>query len=214
MPSPSPATLVTEGLGLAQGIYGAIKGIGADQKLNDLLAKRKSFVTPDEIYKILNATEMNAQGDSQTRDYQTGQIDRGFGQALGTATLLGADPNDLSSLFDQKMQGILSVGQQFHASNMEAFGKYLGALNTVADNKAAEWQSQQDILKDQIQAASGEKGDAFKNISGGLNTILSGLSADEQRKLYTQFLASQNKSLVTNNFTIPNTGITGGPQIQ
>lgn len=209
-----PATLITEGLGAAQSIYGAIKGNSADKKLQDLLSKRRSYVTPDEIYKILNATEYGAQGDTQTRDYETGQIDRGFGQALGTATLLGANPNDLSSLFDQKMQGILVAGQQDHASRMEAFGKYLGALNTVAENKAAEWQSQQDILKDQIQAAAGAKGDAFKNIQGGLNTILAGLSAGEQEQLYKQYLSNQNKGLAVNNYAIPNTGITGGPGIQ
>lgn len=201
-------TGISEALGVAQTAYGIIKGINTDKKIKGLLAQRKSFQTPDEIFQILNATQSNAQGDTQTRDFQIGQLNNQSAQQLETAALLGGDPNDLSGIFGQKMQGIIQVGQQFHASNMEAFGKYLGALNTVAENKAAEWQSQQDILKDQIQALNGQQANNTKNISGGLNTLLSGLSADAQMQLYKE-LAAKNGATIPNITPNSATGTTG-----
>lgn len=188
-------TGITEALGIAQGIYGAFKAGATEKKINALLEKRTAYKTPDEIFKILNATEQKSQGDTITRDFELGQLDQGFANTLGTVQLLGGDPNTAASLFDRKMQGILQVGQQFHASNMEAFGKYMGALNLVSENKAAEWQSQQDILKDKLQAASGAKGDAFKNISGGINTLLSGLAANAEMGLYGNPKGKSNNTL-------------------
>lgn len=183
---PLDPTGITEALGVAQAAYGIIKGINTDKKIKGLLAQRKSYKTPDEIFQILNATEQNAQGDTQTRDFQTNQLDRAFSQQLGTAELLGADPNALSSLFDQKVQGIMQIGQQFHASNMEAFGKYLGGLNTVAENKAAEQISKDNLIKDQLQALGQQRQDNTKNIGSGINAIIGGLAADETSSLYKE----------------------------
>lgn len=183
---PLDPTGITEALGAAQAAYGIIKGINTDKKIKGLLAQRKSFQTPDEIFQILNATEQNAQGDTQTRDFQTNQLDRQFSQQLGTAELLGADPNSLSSLFDQKVQGIMQIGDQFHRSNMEAFGKYLGGLNTVAENKAAEQISKDNLIKDQLQALGQQRQDNTKNIGSGINAIIGGLAADETSSLYKE----------------------------
>lgn len=183
---PLDPTGITEALGVAQAAYGIIKGINTDKKIKGLLAQRKSYKTPDEIFQILNATEQNAQGDTQTRDFQTNQLDRQFSQQLGTAELLGADPNSLSSLFDQKVQGIMQIGDQFHRSNMEAFGKYLGGLNTVAENKAAEQISKDNLIKDQLQALGQQRQDNTKNIGSGINAIIGGLAADETSSLYKE----------------------------
>lgn len=112
------------GAAIGGGVQATLGSIGAAvqySKLKKAVAKRKSYVTPSEIYDILSATENRSQGDTQTRDFETGQVDRAFSQSLGTAELLGADPNDLSYLFDNKINNILKIGQQFHASNMESF---------------------------------------------------------------------------------------------
>lgn len=196
---PIDPTGVTEALGIAQGIYGAINANATKKRISTLLNQRTAYSTPDEVFQILNATQSNAQGDTQTRDFQTNQLDTGFSGVLNTAQLLGGDPNTLSSLFDQKMQGIMQIGQQFHTSNMEAFGKYLGALNTVAENKAAEWQSQQDILKDKLQAEGVNLQNSYANIGSGVNAFIGGLSATEQMKLYKQQQANvaAANSLVT-----------------
>jgi len=182
-----PVTISTA-LGVAQAGYGIISDIKTQKKTKALMEQRKAFQTPDEIFQILNATQSNAGGDTQTRDYQTNQLDRAFSQQLGTAELLGADPNALSALFDQKMQGIMKVGEQFHVSNMEAFGKYLGALNTVAENKAAEQISADNLIKDQLQALGAQKQDNAKNIGSGVNAILGGLSANSQMDLYKELM--------------------------
>lgn len=181
---------IVVGIGtLGYGIYSKAR---ANKKTKDALAQRKAYQTPDEIYQILNALENRSQGDTITRDYQTQQVDNAFSQQLGVAELLGADPNDLSGMFNQKMQGILQVGQQFHQSNMEAFGKYIGALDMVASNKTGEWKSQQDIVKDTIQAAAADGQAANSTINSGINTILAGYSTGQSNKLYKQYLDSQS----------------------
>lgn len=170
--------------------YGVYSKARANKKQKDALSKRKAYTTQDETYQILNALENKSQGDTQTRDFQTQQIDDTFSQQLGVAELLGADANDLSGMFQQKIQGILQVGQQFHASNMEAFGKYIGALDMVAKSKDAEYGSQQNIVKDAIQAAAADGKAADATINSGINTALSGYSAYQSNKLYQDYLKS------------------------
>jgi hypothetical protein len=67
---------------------------------------------------------------------------------------------------------------------MRNYSAYLSALGTVADNKAAEFKSQQDIVKNKLQATGVNLATATGNISGGLNTILSTLTADQIANLY------------------------------
>lgn len=154
------------------------------KKIDTALSKRKAFETPDEIFKILNATENKSQGDTIARDFQMNQLDTGFADALGTAELLGADPNNLSSLFGQKVQGILQVGDQYHKTNMEAFGNYMKALNLVADNKSAEQISQDNIWKDYMQSLSLQKSDQSKSIMNSINSLIGAGSAYATKKLY------------------------------
>lgn len=155
-----------------------------NKKIDAALASRTPYQTPAEIYKMLNATESKAQGDTITRDYNTTQIDRSFGQTINTATRVGANPNDLAGLFDQKMAGILQVGKEFHASNMEAFGNYLGALKTVGDSKTAEWQSKDNMIKDKLQALTAQKTDQQKGINSAISGILGGGSALGKMNLF------------------------------
>lgn len=144
------------------------------------------YKTPEEVYKILNATLNQAGGDTITRDFQTNQLDRTFSQIMGGATKLGADPNDLSALFDQKIQGIMKVGQGFHASNMESFSKIVSAYNLVADNKAAEQKSLRDSIADENRQSAQQKQDALQNITGGVNAGISAYSAGKTTDLYKQ----------------------------
>lgn len=179
-------------VGVATVGYGAYSKGRANKKQKDALSKRKAYTTQDETYQILNALENKSQGDTQTRDYQTQQIDNAFSQQLGVAELLGADANDLSGMFQQKINGILQVGQQFHASNMEAFGKYIGALDMVAKSKDAEYGSQQNIVKDAIQAAAADGKAADATINSGINTALAGYSSYQSNKLYKDYLQTLN----------------------
>lgn len=179
-------------MGFGEAIGGAVQGIlgvaGASvqySKLKKAVAKRRAYVTPQEIYDILSATEQRSQGDTQTRDFETNQLDRAFSQSLGTAELLGADPNDLSYLFDNKINNLLKIGQQFHASNMESFGQYLLAKSNVAEHKTAEWQSQEDILKDLIAGISKTQLAYTNMANNGFNNAIAGLSANRTSNLYT-----------------------------
>lgn len=184
---------VSLGLGALQTGFGIIEGIKTKKKINGLLAQQKAYQTPQEIYDILHATQNRAsQGyDATTLDYLNSQTDQAFSSAVGAGTRMGADPNDLSSLFQLKINSIMKIGADNHQANTQNFSQYLSALGSVAENKAAEQKSQQDILKNKLQAAGVNLNNATGNISGGLNTILSTLSADKMAKLYT----SNNKPL-------------------
>lgn len=193
--------LITTGLvlGGAQAVLGGIQTISGNAAKKKALAQRKPYQTPQEIYDILNLTESNAQQgyDPTTLAYLTNQTDRAFSGALGTAKLLGANPNDLSGVFDQKIQGLMKIGSENHQLNMENFSKYLGALDSVASNKAAEQKSQQDIVKDYLQSAGQEVQTGTANISGGINTAFSSLTAGKTSNLYKENLAL--KTLLQNN---------------
>jgi len=164
-------------LGVLQAGYGIYQDIKSKKKINSLLSQRKAFQTPQQIYDIVNATLSQAQGDTITRDFETNEIDQGLSNTLGAATRLGANPNDLSSFFQQSILGKMKVGQEFHASNTAAFSNVINSFKLLADNKDAEYASQQDILKDKLAAAGVNLQTANSNISGGINTTLGSLSS-------------------------------------
>ena len=172
-------TVALIGLGV-----GAIQKGNANKKIKKAMSQRKPYTTPDEVFRILNATENKSQGDTITRDFQTNQIDSSFSNALGVDQLLGAGPNQLSSLFGQKVQGMLQVGEQFHQSNTEYFGNYMKALAVLGDNKAAEQQSVDNIWKDYMQSLSAQKDAANKTINSSINGLISSGSAMASSQLY------------------------------
>lgn len=167
-----------------QAAMGLIQTISGNAKVKRLLGQRRAYSTPDEIFKILNYTLSQQGGDTATRDYMTGQIDRSFSQSVNAATQLGADPNDLSKLFESKVNSLMQVGQQFHASNMEAFSKALAAYDLVASNRAAEWKSEQDIIKDKLQSAGLDKAAGIQNIGSAANAFISLDAARRTSNLY------------------------------
>jgi hypothetical protein len=173
------AGLLQTGLGIAQNIK--------NKKIQQgLLAQRQAYKTPDQIYQIVNATENMAGGDTQTRDFQTGQLDNLFSESLGSATRLGADSNYLSNLFRMKANAQFQIGEEFHLSNTQYFSDLVAGFKLLADNKAAEYQSKQDILKDKLAAAGVNLNTANQNISGGVNNVLNSLSSKALMDLYKQ----------------------------
>lgn len=180
------------GLGVLQEGLGIIQGINTKKKINNLLSQEKAYQTPQQVFDILHATQNNAsQGyDPNTLNYLNSQTDQAFSTAVGASARAGGDPNDLSALFGQKINSIMKIGADNHQLNTQNFSQYLSALGSVADNNAAEQKSQQDILKNKLQAAGVNMASSTGNISGGLNTILSTLSADKMARLY----ATNNKT--------------------
>jgi len=180
------ATPVGLGMGLLQTGIGIVGDITNKAKQKKYLGQLQSYKTPQEVFDILNATQNNAsQGlDATTLNYLTNQTDQAFSSSIGAATRLGADPNDLSSIFSQKIDSIMKIGAENHSANMANYTAYLNALGTVADNKAAEFKSQQDIIKNKLQATGVNLATATGNISGGLNTILSTLTAAQTANLF------------------------------
>jgi hypothetical protein len=175
-----------QAVGLAQTAVGFVDKFTSKAKMKRLMAQRRAFQTPQEVYDLLHATQNRAsQGyDPATLEFLTGQIDRTFSSSAGASMRLGGDPNDVYSLFEQKIQSIMKVGADSHALNMENFSKYLNAVQLVAQNKEAEWASKENILKDKIQAVGADIANANKNIQSGLNAVIGSQAAYEQGNLY------------------------------
>lgn len=182
----SGLTPIGLGLGALQTGIGIVQDIKAKKKINTLLGEQKSYQTPKEIADILHATQANSgKGyDATTLDYLNNQTDQAFSSGIDAILKTGGDPNDLSSFFSQKINAIMKIGADNHMANTANFSQYLSALNTMADNKAAEQKSQQDLIKNKLQAAGVQMQAGTGNISGGLNTLLSTLTAAEMAKLY------------------------------
>lgn len=170
-----------------QGVLGVAQMIQGSIQQKKLMRQIKPFETPEEVTKILNATQSAAQGgyDPFTLSYMTNQVDRAASEAMGTAARLGADPNDLSSLLDQRIQGIMKIGAENANLNMANVSRYLGALEVVGDNKEAEWASEQNIIKDRLQAANQNKQAGLQNLGGAMNAAISLSSAAKTANIGT-----------------------------
>lgn len=197
------------GIGLAgfQTALGLVQSISGDAKMKKLLAQRRAYVTPDEIYDILNATASRASSgyDPGTLNYLTNQTDRAFSSSINAATLLGGDPNDLSAIFDQKIQASMKIGAENQLLNMKNFERFLQAESVVAENKAAEQKSQQDIIKDKLQAAGVNKQAGLQNIGSGLNAGLAVASSYGTANLYKDMATAnqqQYSSMATPDYYI------------
>jgi hypothetical protein len=173
-------------LGAIQTGIGIVNSIGQKKRINKLIDKLNPYTTPDAFYQGLNLTESRAQGDTVTRQFQQDQLDNAFAGYLGAATNLGADANQLSAAFGQKIQGLMQVGQQFHQSNTEAFSAMLAGFNALAENKTAEQVSKNNLIKNRIQAENANFKTANDNIGNGLNTFLASLSSKGMMDLFKQ----------------------------
>jgi hypothetical protein len=182
----SPVAMGEAALGAIQTGIGIVKSIGSKKRTNKLIDQLNPYATPDAFYQGLNLTESRAQGDTITRGYQQDQLDNAFAGYLGAATNLGADPNQLSAAFGQKIQGLMQVGEQFHQSNTQAFSAMLQGYNALAENKTAEQVSKNDIVKNRIQAENANFKTANDNIGNGLNTLLASLSSKGMMDLFSQ----------------------------
>ena len=142
---------------------GAIQSISAkkqmkkeNEKLDQLFAQRTAFQTPSEVYDILNLSQNEAQQgfSDQTMEYFTGQAGAGLAGTLGVAKRLGADPNNLDNILDSYYGDIFRIGAESDLVKMKKTDQFTKALGLVAANEEAEWQSRENIIKDQMQAAS------------------------------------------------------------
>lgn len=163
------------------GVFQTIKGISNAKKYGQMA---KGFTTPEEVIKSLQAVQSQQGGDTITRDFEVGQIDRAFSQSLGVAERLGADPNYLSEMFGAKVNSLIKVGQEFHASNMEQFSKLMAAYAAVAEGKSAEWASRDAILKNKLQQAAGDQSSGLANIGSMTNALLSIGASKDMMDLY------------------------------
>lgn len=183
---PGEALLLGAAVGGIQTLIESGKAKRANKDLQKLFKQRKAFKTPSEVFDILNLTESNAaQGFSdQTMGYLTGQAESGLAAGLGTAKLLGADPNQLGGILNQYYGDIFKIGAESDLVKMKKFDSFTNALQLVAQNKEAEWQSADNLIKDQAQAAASRLGKAEQGINSGLNFAIQSLTNFAGANLY------------------------------
>lgn len=186
---------LNEAISAVQTGVNLVNSIGAKKRLNKLIDQLSTYTTPDAFYQGLNLTENKAQGDTITRDYQTNILDNMFGDYLSGAVKLGADPNELSAAFGQKIQGLMQVGEQFHQSNTEAFSAMLNGFNALAENKTAEWASKNNRIKDKIQAENANFKSATEGMNNGINSLMSTISDQQLAKLYAMTNGKTDSSM-------------------
>lgn len=177
------APIIAAGLGALVGGIQSLIGGGqakrANKELKRLFSQRKSYSTPSEVFDILNLSQFNAQQgfSDDTMSFLEGQAGAGLSAGLGTASKLGADPNQLSGIIDNYYKDIFKVGAESDLVKMKKFDSFSNALNMVAENKTAEWQSEENLIKDQMQAQAQILGAGQQNIQSGLNATLGSISA-------------------------------------
>lgn len=187
-----PLPAIAMGVGAATGIIQSLIGGGqarrANRNLKRLFSQRKAYKTPEEIFEILQLTQSNAsQGFSdETLQVLEGNAGRGLSATLGSATRLGADPNQLSGVLDNYFQNIFKIGTENELVKMKKFDDFTNALRTVADNRTAEWQSQENLIKDQMQAEAQKVGAGQANLKSGLNLAFGSIAALAGGNLYGQ----------------------------
>lgn len=192
---------VSAAIAVGGAVYGGIKANKASKDAKPAQAKIKPYQTPKEVFEVLQATQANAQTgfDATTLDYLTNQTDQAFAGSLGVAQRLGSDPNALSAVFGQKINGIMQIGAQNHQLQMQNFSAYLNAQNAVAAGDAAEQKSAQDQLKDQLQKIAIDKQMATAQISNSINTGISAYSNYKIGQLYNTPNANTSVPQTTNS---------------
>lgn len=182
----NPLAAAETGLGILQTGIGIVNSIGAKKRQRRLLSQRTAYKTPSEINEVLQATQQNASIglDPSTLNFLDNKTNSAFASGLDVIQRIGGDPNAMSAIFDQKVDALGNFAEMDTQTRMKNFSAYLEALNSVAANKTAEWKSEQDIIKDKLQAAGADLNTANQNISGGLNTMAGGIAAEETMNLY------------------------------
>lgn len=173
------------------GLSAAQTALGIVQLIKDptkkLLAQRKAYKTPQQLFDLGNAIA-NRQGgfSADTLNYFNNNLNQGLASTLSTAGRLGGDPNDFASIFNNTIQSKLKLGAENQLENLKMFSMYADIQKTLADNAAAVQKSQQDLIKDQSQAAALNKQNAWANISSGVNTAISAIASGGTADLYKQ----------------------------
>ena len=170
-------------VGAAAGIYQGFKGASDKKKAleneQQLFKQRKAYQTPSEILDIYNTAKYNAQSgfDPTTMSYLTSQAEGSLATTLDTSKILGGDPNNFASIINQNFQDIFRIGSENDLAKMKKFDALTNATQLVAQNKDAEYASQQNLIKDQM-AAEVQKGQAgAANEQSGINLALNGLTS-------------------------------------
>lgn len=174
--------------GTIQSLIGSGQIKRGNRELNRLFSQRQAYQTPQEIFDILNLTQFNAaQGFSdETMSYLTNEAGAGLASSLGAATKLGADPNNLSALVDNYYKDIFKIGGENELQKLKKFDSLTNAIQLVAQGKDAEWQSEENILKDRMQAAASKVAGGQANLQSGLNATISSMASLASMGLYNK----------------------------
>ena len=193
------ATVIVGGVSLGVGIW---QNQDAKKEQRKLQKQMTSFETSEYAYDMNQFAQHLAQNgfDAATLSHLTNTIDRSTANSTAALERLGGGPNMVSDILDQGLQAHFSVGDQNSAKQYENFNRYLNTIANLDANLGASWASQQQMLKDQKQAAFGQQQAGNQNIVGGINAGLQGVANNQQMKLYEMQLEQLRLMMQGSNY--------------
>lgn len=198
-------------LGAGQYFSERAKAKRVQRDMKRLFSQRKAYQTPQELLDIANLRLANTQGFSdQTMSYLTGEADAALATGVGTATRLGADPNQIGGVLDQYYRQIAGIGTQSDLAKMGQIDAVANAIGVLAQSREAEQVSADNLIKDQLQGKYAELGLANQGMTSGANFAIQGLSNLALLDLYGEgdiFAGKGKKTGTTGGAT---GGTTGG----
>jgi hypothetical protein len=167
-----PISLVSQGLGAIEGGYQFFDNLAKEKHDRKELQNLQTpfYKIQDEYNQNRNLAGGLAEGGmpSATKDYITGESQRGLGAAISGATQSGGNPNDFSKIFSAYNKNIDATGAQDaenHTKNIQYFidaNKDLAAQKTIqfGVNKMQPYQRKlaqltQNISNEQVNANNG-----------------------------------------------------------
>ena len=167
---PLTAAAVQGGIGLIQGGIGIAQGISDNNRLNRLLKQREAYKTPELTNQQFQIAQNQAESGygADTLNYIKSQTDNALTNSLDTATKLGANPNDISSIFSRNVDAIMKTASDSELAKVTKFDKLYTSIANVAAGQDAEFADRRAKNDDQM-AAAGMK------VKAGNDTLKSGL---------------------------------------
>lgn len=191
--------------GLAAGIAGAVGVAGLASSLishhKDAEAEKKLrdpfYKVQDEYVENRNEAAVMASGGTPdaTKNYMTGELQRGLGSTVGAIGRTGGGINEASLLLDQYNRGLEGIGAQDAQQHLDNI-KYFHKVNAdLAGQKTMQWsinkyQPYEEKLKALKQAEATDKQNEWNSIASigtsGVSAVTGGQNAALLKKLFAQ----------------------------
>lgn len=206
------ASPVSAGLGILEGGIQLFSSIGKERKDREALNKLQQpfYKIQDEYIQNKNLSESQAQGGlpTATKDYLTGESQRGLSAGISGVLQSGGSPNDINKLFDTYNKSIdrtAAEDAEVHQKNIDYF---MGVNKDLAGQRVTQWalnkyQPYQEKKKQLSENILADKTNAY----GGANTAIGSVGAlgtSLENNSLLKMLFKTNNSSSKDGYSSPN----------